>query len=220
MYHIVGTIIVFIVLIIGTMRVRYQLRKGGDSIVPFEGHILINGIIQFIEVCMSFMEEIIGTSYKRHLSIICSFAIFIFVSNFLGLIPGVSSGTDNINTTLACGLIIFLYFNIEGFRSLGFKHAIHIMNPINIWWGWFLSPLLFPIELVSLCIRPLSLAVRLAGNMIGDHQVLFAFIEIMPFLLPLPFFVFGLLISVIQTAVFCILSCVYISLHVTEDGSH
>ena len=94
------------------------------------------------------------------------------------------------------------------------------MNPVGTWWGWFLAPLLFPIEVVGLVVRPITLGIRLAANMIGDHAVLFAFAGLVPFLIPLPFYMLGFLICVIQTAVFVILSCVYISLHASEAEAH
>jgi F-type H+-transporting ATPase subunit a len=75
------------------------------------------------------------------------------------------------------------------------------------------------VELIGLVVRPFSLGVRLAGNMIGDHKVLFAFSGVLPFLLPLPFYLLGLLVCIIQTIVFCLLTCVYISLH-TQEESH
>ena len=82
-----------------------------------------------------------------------------------------------------------------------------------------MAPLFLPIELIGLLVRPFSLGIRLAGNMMGDHKVLLAFAGVLPFLLPLPFMVLGLLVALIQTAVFCILTCVYISLH-AQEASH
>jgi F-type H+-transporting ATPase subunit a len=99
----------------------------------------------------------------------------------------------------------------------GVGHFSHIANPLGYWWGWFLSPFFLPIEMIGLIIRPFSLGIRLAGNMVGDHNVLFAFSGLMPFLLPIPFLFFGLMVSFIQTFVFLLLTCVYIKLHTSVD---
>ena len=83
-------------------------------------------------------------------------------------------------------------------------------------------PLMLPIELIALLVRPLTLGIRLAANMIGDHAVLLAFAGIFPLLLPLPFYVLGLLVCLIQAVVFVLLSCVYIAIHTAEaeEGHH
>jgi len=190
-----------------------------DAIVPSGGFSALNLFELVMEMLAGVMRDIIGKDYKRHLPFVSSLCMFILFSNLLGLIPGFVPPTDNLNTTLACGLCVFVYFNIQGFKAHGIGHLTHMANPLGVWWGWFLAPLMFPVELVGILVRPFSLAIRLAGNMIGDHKVLLAFAGIMPLFLPLPFFILGLLVGLIQTAVFCILTCVYISLH-TQEESH
>ena len=110
----------------------------------------------------------------------------IFFSNLLGLIPGFAPPTDNWNTTFACSIFVFLYYNWHGVRAHGIGHLTHIANPVGTWWGWFLSPLMFPIELVSHIARPMSLGIRLSANMVGDHAVVAAFLGLVPILVPLP----------------------------------
>ncbi|MES2504449.1 MAG: F0F1 ATP synthase subunit A [Myxococcota bacterium] len=219
-HHIVAALLVFATLCLMAIVSNRRLKNLEACLVPSPKLSILNFFEILIEGLMGLMKDIIGHDYKRHVPLISTLALFILFSNLLGLIPGFVPPTDNLNTTLACGLIVFIYFNIQGIRVQGIGHITHLANPIGEWWGWFLAPLLFPIELISMSVRPFSLGIRLAGNMIGDHKVLFAFAAIMPFLLPLPFFALGLLVGLIQTAVFCILSCVYISLHTQETGSH
>lgn len=97
------------------------------------------------------------------------------------------------------------------------KYFSHFANPVGEWWGWFLAPLMLPIELISHFARPLSLALRLLGNMTGDHVVLGVFLGLVPVLVPLPFLVLGFMVSIIQTLVFCLLSTVYIAMAVTHE---
>jgi F-type H+-transporting ATPase subunit a len=186
-------------------------------IIPSSNINLINIFELFYTGLNNFMFDIMGKKYKNHSSFVGSLCLFIFFSNILGLIPGSRPSTDNLNTTLACGLSVFIYFNYCGFKIHKLNHIGHLANPIGIWWGWFLSPFFLPLELIGLCIRPFSLAVRLAGNLIGDHSVVAIFSGVMPILLPLPFMFFGLIVCVIQSYVFCLLTCVYIHVHTEES---
>lgn len=218
-HHLVAGVLVLLVLVGMSLAARKKLRDIDAAIVPSDKLTVVNFFEIIYETLAGLMKDIIGHDYKRHIPFVGTLCLFILFSNLLGLIPGFIPPTDNLNTTLACGLIVFVYFNIQGLRVHGIGHITHLANPLGVWWGWFLAPLMFPVELVGLCVRPFSLGIRLAGNMIGDHSVLLAFAGIMPFLVPLPFFALGLMVALIQTAVFCILTCVYISLH-TSEAAH
>jgi F-type H+-transporting ATPase subunit a len=217
-HHIIAAILVFFTLIIISIISNRKIRNIEDSLIPSKNANLTVLLEVGIETLFNAMKDIIGNDYKRHVPLVSTLALFILFSNLLGLIPGFIPPTDNLNTTFACGIIVFFYFNYHGFRVNGFSHITHLANPIGEWWGWFLAPLLFPVEFFGLLIRPISLSVRLAGNMIGDHKLLLAFAGVMPILVPLPFFLLGLMISIIQTVVFCLLTCVYISLHTQEEA--
>lgn len=218
--HIAAALLVVLTLCALSLISYRQLQNIESCLIPSPKFSILNFFELSLETLLNLMREIIGPDYKRHVPLIGTLMLFILFSNLVGLFPGLPPPTDNLNTTLACGFVVFVYFNLQGLRAHGIEHITHLANPIGEWWGWFLAPLFFPIEVISLMVRPFSLGIRLAGNMIGDHKVVFAFAGIMPFLLPLPFFALGLLIAVIQAAVFCILSCVYISLHTQEAGSH
>lgn len=219
MHHVFAAILVLIILVALSLFARRRLVNIEEAIIPSPKITVANMIEVLMTVIMSLMSDIIGKDYKRYVPMIGTLALFILVSNLLGLVPGFVPPTDNLNTTIGCGIIVFLYFNFHGMRVHGLAHLTHLANPLGVWWGWFLSPLLFPVELVGLLVRPLSLGIRLAGNMIGDHKVLLAFAGVLPLLLPLPFYLLGLLVCIIQTIVFCLLTCVYISLH-TQEESH
>ncbi len=146
--------------------------------------------------------------------------LYIFISNFIGLIPGFLPPTDNINTTLALGVFIFIYYNYQGIRAQGLiGHLKHFMGPV-----WYLAFLMLPIELISHAVRPVSLALRLRGNMFGDHLVLSIFSGLVPYVVPIIFMVLGLFVCFIQSFVFSLLSMVYISLatahHDHEEHGH
>lgn len=219
MHHIFAAVMVVIILGIISLLASRRLKNLEQAIIPSPHITMVNLLEVLMSVVMSLMKDIIGKDYKRHVPMVGTLALFILCSNLLGLVPGFVPPTDNLNTTIGCGLVVFFYFNFHGLRVHGLHHITHLANPLGAWWGWFLSPLLFPVELIGLCVRPLSLGIRLAGNMIGDHKVVLAFAGVLPFLLPLPFYLLSLLVCVIQTIVFCLLTCVYISLH-TQEESH
>ncbi len=157
---------------------------------------------------------------KRYYSVIVLLFSFIFINNIIGLIPGFLPPTDNFNTTLALGIFVFIYYNYQGIKEQGIVgHIKHFMGPV-----WYLAILIFPIELISHAVRPLSLGLRLKGNMEGDHLVLSIFSNLVPLIVPIPFYVIGLFVCFMQAFVFTLLTMVYISLatahHDHEEHAH
>ena len=72
-------------------------------------------------------------------------------------------------------------------------------------------------SLVSHCVRPVSLSLRLMGNMLADHKVVMSFFALVPLVVPLPFLLLGLLVCLIQALVFCTLSMVYIGMAIEHE---
>ncbi|MEW5854013.1 MAG: F0F1 ATP synthase subunit A [Myxococcota bacterium] len=220
-HHVFTTAVVVILLFIMALMVRGHFSNTNQAVVPPSRFGIVALFEMVVELVMGMMSNIMGPkNARRYFPLIGSLALYIFFSNLIGLIPGMAPPTDNLNTTAGCGIVVFLYYNYQGLRTHGFGHIAHMANPVGAWWGWFLAPLMFPIELVGHFARPLSLSLRLMGNMIGDHAVLFSFAGLVPILVPLPFYALGFLVCIIQTAVFCILSTVYIALAVQGHEEH
>ena len=167
------------------------------------------------------MADIMGKKAARYfLPLIGTCAFFILFSNALGLIPGFAPPTDNFNTTLACGIVIFVTTHVYGLKEQGWHHIKHFFGPV-----WWLAPLMLVIELISHLARPLSLAIRLMANMTADHMVLSIFCGLLPVSLifipvPLPMYVLGSIVVVVQTLVFCLLSTVYIAMAIEHADTH
>ncbi|TNF32725.1 MAG: ATP synthase F0 subunit A [Deltaproteobacteria bacterium] len=170
-----------------------------------------------MDALMGVMESMMPRERAlKYLPLMTAVAVFILLSNLLGLIPGLLPPTSNLNTTLALGGMAFIVYNVAGIRAHGPVNYIkHFMGPI-----WWLAPLMLPIELVSHIVRPISLAIRLAGNMFGDHQVVFVFVGFTIPLLPLPIMALGLLVCIIQTVVFTMLFIVYVALATDVHDEH
>lgn len=127
-----------------------------------------NFMEMLIENLLSLIDEVVGPRGRKYLPLIGSLALFIMVSNLLGLVPGFIAPTGNLNTTAACALIVFFSYHFFGIMEQGIlRYLKHFMGPV-----WWLAPLMIPIEVISHISRPLSLSVRLFGNMMGGHIVL------------------------------------------------
>jgi F-type H+-transporting ATPase subunit a len=170
-----------------------------------------------IEAILGLMESMIPREKAlRFLPLIAAFAFFILFSNLMALIPGLLPPTDNLNTTAALAGLAFIAYNYWGIRQQGFvKYMMHFTGPV-----WWLAWLMFPIEIFSHIVRPCSLALRLLGNMFGDHMVLSILLGFHLVFVPLPMMVLGLLVCVVQTLVFTLLAIVYISMAVEEHDEH
>jgi F-type H+-transporting ATPase subunit a len=152
------------------------------------------------------LVETMGPEGRKFFPLIATLGLYILTSNLLGLLPGFESPTANLNTTVSMAVVVFMMTHVVGIRIHGFKYVKHFMGPV-----WWLTPIMMPIEIISHLSRPLSLSVRLFGNIMGEDIVLAVVILLVPFLVPLPVFVLMIFTSVIQTFVFMLLTMMYIA---------
>ncbi len=169
-----------------------------------------SGMQNFMETVVTGVEglidETMGEEGKAFFPLIATFALFILVSNLIALIPGFYPPTANLNTNAALAIIVFAMTHIVGFKKHGVAYLKHFMGPI-IW----LAPLMFIIEIIGHLARPLSLTLRLFGNMYGHEIVLMIFFALVPLFLPIPMMLMGVLVAFIQTFVFTLLAMIYIA---------
>ena len=131
-----------------------------------------HGTQNFMEVVLEqiqgMIDDVMGPQGRPYLPFIGTMGLFIFVANLLSLVPGFAGPTTNLNTTAACAVIVFVAYHAIGFRTQGpVTYIKHFMGPV-----WWLAPLMMPIEIISHLARPLSLTLRLFGNMVGGHILL------------------------------------------------
>lgn len=212
---IMGTFVVLLCVLLAS-RYRKHLAAAGDEGVVPERRFNARSVVETIcTATLSVMSGIMGPkAAKSFFPFIGSLAFFILVANLLGLIPGFLPATESANTNLAMAGLVFLATHVYGLKENGMDHIKHLFGPV-----WWLGPLMFPIEIISHLARPLSLTLRLAGNMIGDHKVLGLFLGLAPILVPVPIMVLGIIVCVVQALVFCMLSVVYIGLAI-EHHEH
>ena len=167
------------------------------------------GLQNFMEVIIGGIENMIVETMGEHgrpfFPLIATLALFILVSNLIGLIPGFFPPTANINTTAACAVVVFVMTHVVGIKEHGAAYVKHFMGPI-IW----LAPMMFFIEVIGHLSRVVSLTLRLFGNMNGHELVLMIFFGLAPFLVPIPMMLMGVLVSFIQAFVFMLLAMIYI----------
>ena len=146
-------------------------------------------------------------------------ALFIFVCNIQGLIPGLIPPTDTLKTNLVFALLVFVVYNVAGVLTNGLSYLAHFLGPKIGGFPW-LFPLFLPIEIVSHLARPVSLSLRLTGNIVADHKVVAVVAMMVPLLVPLPFLLLGTVVAIVQTLVFTLLTIIYIGLAVEHAEDH
>ena len=135
------------------------------SLVP---HGVQNLMEVVLEQILGLIDDVMGHEGRRYLPLIATLGLFIFTANLMGIVPGANGPTANLNTTAACALIVFVTYHVIGIRKQGLgRYLKHFMGPVPA-----LAPLMVPIELISHLARPLSLTLRLFGNMFGGHILL------------------------------------------------
>lgn len=215
--HVVMSILISLVLMICTFIASTQLSRvrstSGGGVIPESRWTFRNFFEVAAEGIYKLTENVMGHHEAPHyFPVIGSLFVFIFVSNLVGLIPGLLPPTNNMNTTLALGVFVFLYYNYVGLKTNGLAYLKHFLGPV-LWLG----PLMLVIEIASHVFRPLSLALRLRGNIDGDHVVLNVFSGLVPVVLPMVFYGLGIFVAFVQAFVFCLMTMVYISLSTAHD---
>ncbi len=207
-----------LVIILFALIARMRIARTETALVP-EGKLTIASFMErFAEAFYGTLKDALGPKDAKYfLPIIGTCAVFIFFSNAIGLIPGFSPPTSNLNVTLACALIVFVLTHYYGLKRNGAVYLKHFLGPMPV-----LAPLLLPLELISHCVRPASLAIRLMVNMFVDHLLVTVFMTLIAFLVPVPVLILGVLVVTVQTYVFCLLATVYIQVAIEhhEEGEH
>ena len=211
--HLVVAIAISVLLILFAGVATLKMRSVKDPTVPDDRLTYRNFFEIIAEKLYELCENVLGEhAAEEYFPVIATLFIFIFTCNLIGLVPGFLPPTDNINVTMAAGFFVFLFYNFHGFKHNGLGYLKHFMGPV-----WYLAPLMLVIEIVSHLFRPVSLALRLRGNMMGDHAVLGVFLSLVPYGIPVIFYSFGVFVAFIQAFVFCLLTMVYINLSIAHD---
>jgi F-type H+-transporting ATPase subunit a len=197
-WHVTMTfLVVLIVIYLGTLAGRKNAEVPGRT---------QNALELFVKGVYNMCDDVMGVEGRPYIPLIFGIGLYVAFSNFLGLIPGFLAPTSNLNSTAAPALVVFFVYQYIGFRKHGTHYIKHFLGPV----AW-LAPLMLIIELIGHLARPLSLSMRLFGNIFGEDLVIIILFMLVPFLVPLPMFFLGLFTSALQAYVFMMLSMIYIS---------
>ena len=192
-------------------------------------------------------EAILGPTARRYTPYLGTLFVFILVNNLVGMLPlGHAATSSFASTTFALGILTFLYVQGIAIKENGIVgYFLHLAGDPKTPMDWGFSILLFPLHVLGELIKPLSLGLRLFGNIFGEETLVatmvilgyllmkaiggiamdgdaavFGFLPGIP--LQLPFYFLGLLSSTIQALVFTLLSTVYIALFLPhgDHGDH
>lgn len=184
------------------------------------------------ELLYEFFENltvsVVGDHGRKFTPLIGTLFLFILSCNLIGLVPASVAPTASLNITLALALIVFVYVQYIGIRSNGLAGYLgHFAGAGKV--PVYMAPLLFVIELISELTKPVSLSIRLFGNMFGKEQVMLALIlafgvpalkYFIPFPVQLPILLFGVLVAFVQAFVFSLLTGIYLGLMTEHEAHH
>ena len=193
----------FVVLIVAAVLIPISRKLSVEK--PGNGQQMLELLVSGLE---GLIDDVVGHGFgKRFLPFIGGLAVFIFTCNILGLFYFVQPPTANPNTTFALSITAFLYYNIVGIKDNGlFKYMKHFAGPLPL-----LAPLMVPIEIISHLARILSLALRLFGNIFGEHTATGIFFFLFPLILPWPMMGLGIFGALLQAFIFIMLTMAYLN---------
>jgi len=201
-----------VVIILLSVVARLALGTGEAAIQP-SGHLSVKGAFEaFTEFIDALIEMVLGRAGRVYVPLFGAIFFYIFFNNILGLLPGMTAATSDINAAFAVGLFSFVAYNVIGLSHSGLAYFKHFMGPV-----WWMAWIILPIELVSNFIRPLSLGLRLSVNMSADHTILGTFTDLTKLVIPVIFYGMGTFVSFVQALVFTMLSMVYVMMATADD---
>jgi F-type H+-transporting ATPase subunit a len=206
--------IMFILACIATLLIIWIFRGSMSKDEPDGGQQALEVSVLTIR---GLVEDIVGPHGLKYLPVVATFSVLILCSNLLGFLPGMTTPTTSTSVTFAFGISSFVYYNYIGIKENGLLGHLGHFAGVNYFSGamlFLMGPVMFIIELISNSVRPLSLSLRLFGNMFGDEQVSYQISHLYPpytfFIVPALLMVLGVFAAVMQTFIFTLLSLIYI----------
>ena len=210
-YLVMCMVIVAVVLGLGLfIRSRLSVEKPGRT------QIVLEDLISYV---IGMLREDIGPKGIRYLGLVATIGVFILIGNLMGQVPGLIPATMNINVTLACALVVWFYYHLQGVREQGIgSYLKHFAAPPGV--PAALAPIMLPIEVISHLSRVMSLSLRLFGNIFGEKLIVLILAFLAPFVVPLPIMFLGVIIGTLQALIFIKLTMIYLSAAVATEEHH
>ncbi|MBU4321343.1 MAG: F0F1 ATP synthase subunit A [Nitrospinae bacterium] len=203
-HNVTYAILASVILITTALVIRRSLRMVPTGVQ--------NVMESVVETFLKLTEENIGHHWGRTLfPLVGTLFMFILICNLMGLIPGFACPTGNINTTASMAVPVFLIYQFYGVKVHGIKYINHFLGPIRSFYALPLMIMMFFIEFIGHLVRPVTLSVRLFGNMMGKHILLGVLAMLVPWIIPTLVLALGTLIGFIQAFVFALLTTLYLA---------
>lgn len=201
--HIVMTmLIVLAITVLGlVMRSRLSVENPGKLQILLEDGLNAMGGI---------LEEWIPGKGRKYMPLLVAVFLYIIISNYAGLVPGLMAPTSVLSTTVGLAITVWVYYHFQGIRAQGLgSYLLHFAAPPGapLW----MAPIMLPIELISHMSRVMSLSLRLFGNVFGEELVIFVLFSLIPFIVPLPMMLLGLVTGGLQAFIFVLLTTIYLA---------
>jgi F-type H+-transporting ATPase subunit a len=187
-------------------------RLASGEVAPDGSFSFYLALESIVKMLAHIADEQCGKKAKTFLPFFVTLFLTIFISNLVGLVPGMPPWTENLSANLALGLVVFLVYNAAGVVEHGPSYLKQFAGPFMA-----LAPLFVVLESISHLARPFSLSFRLTANIFGDHLLLGIFSGLAPYVIPSFLMFFGLLVAVIQSFVFTMLTGIYINMAISHD---
>lgn len=191
-----GTWLVMAIVFILVMLATRNLKT-----IPSGAQNVLEAVVDFLS---DLMDKNMGTTGRVIMApFIITLFLFLFVCNELGLVPGFTSPTNDINTTLGMAIMVVLSVHVVGCCHKGFLHHMaHFFQP---------HPLFLPLNIIEEISKPLTLAFRLFGNILAGEILLIILGLLAPFILPTAWLAFSFVVGILQALIFSILSMSYLA---------
>ncbi len=226
--------IIFSVIIAAAISLVFSLGARKRQMIP-------SGFQNFlewsVETLRSFILDILGPRGDKFVPFLGTIFIYVLCMNWAATIPFMKAPSSSFSVTCGLALTVFVlvqYLNIRNWGVVGFLY--HMAGSPKGALGWALVPLMFPIELLTQFTRPLTLALRLFGNVVGEDILIGAGAVFGVFVVSLlsesflgglptqiPFMFMAILTGLMQALVFTLLSVIYILLSMPseeEEAAH
>lgn len=163
-----------------------------------------------IEALMEQLEATVGPKGKKLAPLIITLFLFLLVSNWLGLVPGFTSPTNDINTALGLALMVIILVHILGAVNQGlFPYIKHFFKPHFVF---------LPINIIEEVSKPITLSFRLFGNILAGEILIIVLGMLVPYVIPTAWLAFSVFVGLVQALVFTILTLAYLGNSFKEEN--
>ncbi len=217
-HTLLASAIVITLALLGRLALERQLAKPGIEKYFARPRLdVLTGFEVFATALISLMSDMFERKdIKKFFPFVASLFVYLLANNLFSLVPGFAPATDNINASFGIALVVAGVFLFVGLVRDAKSFIAHMWGPVFV-----VGFLLFPVELLSLAFRPVTLSLRITGNMFGDHTVFGVISGLAPAVVPVGVLGLALFVSFMQAFIFTLLTTMYISMAVPHhDDDH